>query len=65
MDFNTLDDMRKSRRYTIVQFCEEVGIDQSTYHKWKTNPDKMSVATANRIAEVLELGKREKAKLLG
>lgn len=65
MDFDTLEAMRKSKRYTVTLFCEEIGVDQSTYFKWKDNPDKMSLATAHKIAEVLKLNKKDKAKLLG
>lgn len=64
MDFLQIDDKRRERRVTIATLCKEIGVDESTYHKWKADPTKMKVETLIKIADYLEMSEEEKISLL-
>lgn len=63
MDFLKIDDKRRARRMTIAQLCEQIGVDESTYHKWKSEPSRMKVDTLAKIIDVLEMTDQEKTEL--
>lgn len=64
MNLDFMEEKRKEKRLSVAEFCDSIGVDKSTYFRWKSNPDGMKLSTANRIADVLELKQRERLKFL-
>lgn len=63
MDFEFLEKKRIAERFTVVEFCKRVGVDTSTYYRWKSNPGCMRIDHALRVVEVLQLSAADKKKL--
>lgn len=64
MNLELMESKRREKRISVTEFCEEIGVDKSTYFRWKANPDSMKLATANRIADVLKMNQKERLKFL-
>lgn len=58
-----VEEKRSKQRLTIEEFCKLIGVDESTYYKWKVDPDRMKLSTARKIAEVLNFTIAEKKKI--
>lgn len=64
MNFELIDNKRKQLRYTVTAFCEEVGIDRTTYYLIQKDPESIRVSTLNKMADVLNLTKAERKQLI-
>lgn len=63
MDFLQIDDKRRAKRLTVVQLCEKIGVNESTYYKWKENPGRMKADMLVKIANALDMTEQEKVDL--
>ena len=64
MNIQMIDNKRKEQRYTVTEFCRQVGIDRTTYYKLLENPDSMKISTWNKIADLLKLNMAERKECL-
>lgn len=64
MDIQMIDIKRKEQRYTVTEFCKQIGIDRTTYYNFLKNPDSMKISTWNRIADLLDLSVSERKECL-
>lgn len=64
MNIQIIDDKRKEQRYTVTEFCKQIGIDRTTYYKLLENPDNMKISTWQRIADLLGLSVSERKECL-
>ena len=64
MNIQMIDDKRKEQRWTVTQFCNEIGIDRTTYYKYLENPDSMKVSTFKKIAALLNMNLAEQKECL-
>lgn len=64
MDIQMIDSKRKEQRYTVTEFCKQIGIDRTTYYNFLKNPDSMKISTWNRIADLLDLSVSERKECL-
>lgn len=64
MNIQIIDDKRKELRYTVTEFCNQVGIDRTTYYKLLDNPDRMKISTWKKMVELLELNATERKATL-
>lgn len=58
-----IEEKRNKQHLTVEEFCKQVGVDVSTFYKWKTDPDRMKLSTMRKIAEVLNFTVAEKKKI--
>ena len=63
MDFLKIDDKRRAKRLTVLQLCEKIGVNESTYYKWKENPGRMKADTFIKIVDALDMSDQEKINL--
>lgn len=64
MDIQMIDNKRKEQRYTVTEFCKQIGIDRTTYYNLLKNPDSMRISTWQRIADLLDLSVSERKECL-
>ena len=64
MDLELMDLKRRVKGMTVMELCSAIDVDESTYYKWRTDPDRMKLSTANKIASVLGMTDRERLKFL-
>lgn len=58
-----IEEKRIKQRLTIEELCNEIGVDQSTYYKWKVDPNRMKLATVRKIADFLNFTIAEKKQI--
>ena len=58
-----IEKKRNKQRLTVEEFCKLIEVDVSTFYKWKTDPDRMKLSTARKIAEVLNFTVAEKKQI--
>lgn len=64
MNIQIIDDKRKALRYTVTEFCNQIGIDRTTYYKFLQNPDSMKISTWKKMVELLEMNATERKESL-
>lgn len=64
MNIQMIDAKRKEQRYSVTEFCKQVGIDRSTYYYLLKSPDSMKISTWRKIADLLELSVSERKECL-
>lgn len=58
-----IEEKRNKQRLTVEEFCNQIGVDVSTFYKWKADPDRMKLATVRKIADVLNFTIAEKKQI--
>lgn len=58
-----IDEKRNKQHLTVEEFCKLISVDVSTYYKWKTDPNRMKLATVRKIADVLNFTIAEKKQI--
>ena len=64
MNIQFIDEKRKEQRWTVTAFCDQIGIDRSTYYNYLNNPDKMKLSTFDKMAALLKMTKAEQRECL-
>ena len=64
MNIQMIDDKRKEQRFTVTEFCRQIGIDRTTYYKILENPDSLKVSTWTKMADLLNLSASERKECL-
>ena len=64
VNIQMIDNKRKEQRYTVTEFCKQIGIDRTTYYNFLKNPESMKISTWNKIADLLNLTVAEKKECL-
>lgn len=59
-----IEEKRYKLHLTVEEFCHQIGVDVSTYYKWKADPDRIKLSTVRKIAEVLNFTIAEKKQVL-
>ncbi len=58
-----IEQKRNKHHMTVEEFCNQVGVDVSTFYKWKTDPNRMKLSTVRKIADVLNFTIAEKKQI--
>ena len=64
MNFQMIDEKRKEQRYTVTEFCKQIGIDRTTYYKYLEDPDTMKISTWYKMVNLLGMTMAERKESL-
>lgn len=64
MNIQMIDSKRKEQRWTVTEFCKQIGVDRTTYYRFLDDPDSMKISTWNKIADLLKLTVAERKECL-
>ena len=64
MNIQMIDEKRKEQRYTVTEFCKQVGIDRTTYYKYLEDPDTMKISTWYKMVTLLGMTMAERRESL-
>lgn len=64
MNIQMIDAKRKEQRYTVTEFCKQIGIDRTTYYKYLEDPDTMKISTWYKMVTLLGMTMAERRESL-
>lgn len=64
MNFQVIDNKRKALRYTVTDFCDQIGIDRTSYYKYLQDPSSMKISTWEKMVQLLGMTAAERKESL-